>query len=77
MQSVRAYLIGRHGAQVLAIHPRQLGLVKDGRALCDAVQGKLLLEVIKSVDFLRWCSVASCHVMCKHIWVMHIAQKGQ
>lgn len=46
MQSVRAYLISRHGAQVLAVHPRQLGLVKDGRALCDAVQRKLLLKII-------------------------------
>lgn len=56
MQNVGAYLIGRHGAQVLAIHPRQLGLVKDGRALCDAVQGKFLLQVIECVDLLQWCN---------------------
>ena len=47
------HLLGRHGAQVLAIHPRQLGLVKDGRALCDAVQRKLLLQVLQRVDLLR------------------------
>ena len=47
------HLFVRQRSQVLAVHPRELGLVKDRSALGDAVQGELLLQLLRTEQLLR------------------------
>ena len=51
-----AYLVVRKELEVLAIHPGELGAVKNGSALRDAIKREFCLELVQGIDLLL-CSL--------------------
>lgn len=57
----RQNMILRESAQVLPIHPSQLGLVEHSRALCDSVQTESVLQLLHLVYLLLRSIIPTCH----------------